>query len=222
MATTLYMKLHAIQVAIEKFKKDGDTSSPENKKGYKYVTGDQVLSAVKPLMNEHKLILKQEVVSLINVRQDYKNRWGDKAEILSTLNMKFTWIDCESGEKDESLFSANGQNDWDKGVGSALTYGERYFLLKFFHIPTDDDDLDALEKKRKAEQQQQNQNQNTNQNQKQQQKKVLSFDQASTLLKGCKTIDVLAQTFRSLTPEMQKQTEAIKNELKTSLTEKKE
>ena len=34
-------------------------------------------------------------------------------------------------------------NNWDKGLGSALTYGERYFLLKFFHIATDKDDVDA-------------------------------------------------------------------------------
>ena len=56
--------------------------------------------------------------------------------------MKFTWIDVETGEKDECLWGANGQNDWDKGVGSAMTYAERYFLLKYFHIATDEDDID--------------------------------------------------------------------------------
>ena len=56
--------------------------------------------------------------------------------------MKFTWIDIETGEKDENLFGANGQNGFDKGVGSALTYAERYFLLKYFHIATDEDDID--------------------------------------------------------------------------------
>jgi len=61
--------------------------------------------------------------------------------------MKFTWIDTETGDFDENLFGANGQNDWDKGVGSALTYGERYFLLKFFHIATDEDDIDNPDRK---------------------------------------------------------------------------
>ena len=63
-------------------------------------------------------------------------------EILSKVMMKFTWIDSETGEKDENLFGANGMNAFDKGVGSALTYAERYFLLKFFHIATDEDDID--------------------------------------------------------------------------------
>jgi hypothetical protein len=61
--------------------------------------------------------------------------------------MRFTWIDCETGEKDENLFGANGQNDWEKGLGSALTYAERYFLLKYFHIPTDEDDIDNSSRK---------------------------------------------------------------------------
>jgi hypothetical protein len=61
--------------------------------------------------------------------------------------MRFTWIDTEIGEKDENLFGANGQNDWDKGVGSALTYAERYFLLKYFHIATDEDDIDNPNRK---------------------------------------------------------------------------
>lgn len=90
------------------------------------------------------IILKQEVLSIENERQDYSTSAGiNKSEILSKVMMKFTWIDCETGEKDENLFGANGQNGWEKGLGSALTYGGRYFLLTFFHIPTDQDDVDA-------------------------------------------------------------------------------
>src|SRR5665811_2026265 len=101
-----------------------------------------IRDSVKPMMNDLKLILKQEILSIENVRQDYNTRNGSKSELNSKVMMRFTWIDCESGEKDINLFGANGQNDWDKGVGSALTYGERYFLLKFFHISTDEDDID--------------------------------------------------------------------------------
>jgi hypothetical protein len=102
------------------------------------------------------IILKQEIVSIENVRQDYLTSlakdngvWGGKpkTEILSKVMMRFTWIDVNTGEKDENSFGANGQNDWDKGVGSALTYAERYFLLKYFHINTDEDDIDNPELK---------------------------------------------------------------------------
>ncbi len=132
----LYEKLHAIQCAVMGLKKDTKGNN------YQYVSGAKVLEHIKPLMNKHQLLLKQEVLSIDNVRQDYQTRNGSKSEINSKVMMRFTWVDCESGEKDENLFGANGQNDWDKGVGSALTYGERYFLLKFFHIDTDEDDID--------------------------------------------------------------------------------
>lgn len=137
----LYQKLLEIQKHVNGLAKDKAAY------GYRYVTGDKVLDHIKPLMNEHGLLLKQEILSIENVRQDYKVKAGDKSEILSKVQMRFTWIDCATGEKDENLFGANGQNDWDKGVGSALTYAERYFLLKFFHIATDEDDIDNPERK---------------------------------------------------------------------------
>jgi hypothetical protein len=132
----IYQKLLAIQQKVSGLGKD--------KKGnnFEYVTGNKVLEHIKPLMNELGLILKIEVLSIDNVRQDYQTRNGSKSEINSKVMMQFTWVDCETGDKDVNLFGANGQNDWDKGVGSALTYGERYFLLKYFHIATDEDDID--------------------------------------------------------------------------------
>ena len=137
----IYKKLLIIQQKINGLGKDKSTYN------YKYVTGDKVLGEVKPLMNELGLILKQEVLSIDNERQDYTTKSGSKSEILSKVMMRFTWIDTETGEKDENLFGANGQNDWEKGLGSALTYAERYFLLKFFHIATDEDDIDNDQRK---------------------------------------------------------------------------
>lgn len=141
----LYQKLLEIQKQI--------VGLGEDKKsfGYKYVSGSKVLSYVKPLMNEYGILLKQEVLDIENSRQDYQIKKGDKSEILTKAKMKFTWIDVNTGEKDENLFAANGQNDWEKGLGSALTYAERYFLLKYFHISTDKDDIDNPERKESDE-----------------------------------------------------------------------
>ncbi|CAB4183610.1 Essential recombination function protein [uncultured Caudovirales phage] len=137
----IYQKLLTIQKKIIGLGKDKAAFN------YKYVTGDKVIGEIKPLMNELGLLLKQEVLSIENTRQDYTTKNGSKSEILSKVMMRFTWVDCETGEKDENLFGANGQNDWDKGCGSAYTYGERYFLLKYFHIATDEDDIDNPDRK---------------------------------------------------------------------------
>lgn len=140
---TIYTKLHQIQQAIRGLGKDKSGGQ------YQYVSGSKLLPIVREHMNRLGLLLKQEIVDIENTRQDYTvgrdNR--PKSEILSKVSMRFTWIDIETGERDENLFAANGQNDWEKGLGSALTYGERYFLLKYFHIPTDEDDCDNIDRK---------------------------------------------------------------------------
>jgi len=142
----IYAKLLKIQQEVKGLSKD--------KKGnnYTYVTGNKILGFIKPLMDENSLILKQEILSIDNERQDYKTGIGtqyekEKSEILTKVMMRFTWVDCETGETDVNLFGANGQNEWEKGLGSALTYAERYFLLKYFHIATDEDDIDNPDRK---------------------------------------------------------------------------
>jgi len=137
----IYQKLHKIQKEVKGLSKDKKSHN------FEYVTGNKLLSFIRPLMDEYGLILKQEVLSIDNERMDYKTKYADKSEILSKVMMRFTWINIESGETDINLFGANGQNDWEKGLGSALTYAERYFLLKYFHIATDEDDIDNPDRK---------------------------------------------------------------------------
>ena len=144
---SIYKKLHTIQASVTALKKNAKGH------GYEYLNGDKLLDHIKPHMDSLGLILKQEVLSIENERMDYKTGVGTnyekpKSEILSKVMMRFTWVDVDSGEMDVNLFGANGQNDWDKGVGSALTYGERYFLLKYFHIATDEDDVDNPARKK--------------------------------------------------------------------------
>ena len=86
-----------------------------------------------------------------NERIDYNTKNGSKSEMLYKVWQKFTWIDTDTGDKDENEFFSAGQNDWEKGLGSALTYAERYFLLKYFHIATDEDDIDNSERKAKEQ-----------------------------------------------------------------------
>lgn len=146
---TIYKKLLQVQKEIKGLGKD-QTSGTGNF-GYKYVTGSKVLDHIKPILNEQGLILKQEITKVENERIDYTTKNGSKSEMLYKVWQKFTWIDTETGETDVNEFFAAGQNDWEKGLGSALTYAERYFLLKYFHIATDEDDIDNSERKAKEE-----------------------------------------------------------------------
>jgi hypothetical protein len=191
----IYQKLLAIQQKVSGLGKD--------KKGnnFEYVTGNKVLEHIKPLMNELGLILKIEVLSIDNVRQDYQTRNGSKSEINSKVMMQFTWVDCETGDKDVNLFGANGQNDWDKGVGSALTYGERYFLLKYFHIATDEDDIDNPDLKKTPPIQPQQP----------------TVDEVNAKIINAKTLAELQTLFLALPVNEQKLAFALKEQLKAVL-----
>lgn len=141
---SIYKKLLEIQKEVDHFVKD------EKGHNYEYTTGNQVLNKIRPLMNDKGLLLKQEVLDFTNELITYKTKYGEKTEVLTATKQKFTWIDSESGEKDEILFGGNGFNDFDKGFGSALTYSERYFLLKYFHVPTDELDPDKRQEEKKT------------------------------------------------------------------------
>lgn len=145
---TAKTKMNIFQKLLEIQKQVNGLGKDKSSFNYKYVTGSKVLEHIKPIMNEYGLILKQEVLSIENDKIDYLTSKGvSKIEVLSKVMMKFTWIDSETGERDENMFGANGFNEFEKGLGSALTYAERYFLLKYFHISTDEDDIDNPNRK---------------------------------------------------------------------------
>lgn len=139
METKLYKKLLEIQRSVRSLQKDEKAQGQ-----YDYVSGSKLLYFVRGKMDELGVLLKMEVTDGKFERIDYQTRNGAKSEMFVWLKLKFTWIDAESGELMQVPFASSGMNNWDKGLGSALTYGERYFLLKFFHIATDQDDVDAL------------------------------------------------------------------------------
>lgn len=140
----VYYKLHQVQSATRTLaaNAEGQTGSAR----YVYVSGAKLLGVIRPLMDKLGLILTQEVVGIKNEPITYMTRNGEKTEMFTTVQIRFTWVDVEDGSQIVNEFFANGMNGWDKGLGSALTYAERYYLMKTFHIATDEDDVDALVK----------------------------------------------------------------------------
>lgn len=136
--------MHQVQAATRSLaaNTEGQTGAAK----YNYVSGAKLLGVIRPLMDKLGLILTQEVVEIKNEPITYMTRNGEKTEMFTTAHIRFTWVDTEDGSQVVNEFFANGMNAWDKGLGSALTYAERYYLMKTFHIATDEDDVDALVK----------------------------------------------------------------------------
>lgn len=151
----LYEKLVEVRKSIPYLKKDKRSFN------YSYASGIQVLSAVRQKIDELGLLLVSHVLEIqhevveekIKEKPKYQNQSLQepkeeiKKERLVTIKMKFVWINAEDiNEKPlEVLWISMGQNAREKGIGAALTYAERYFLLKSFLIPTDELDPDAYQ-----------------------------------------------------------------------------
>lgn len=143
----LHQKLLDIQKSVDRFVKDNVVG--EGKSAYRAVGSEQVLETVRPLMNEHKLLLVPSVQSA-NVIVGATS--SGTARYLTELSMTMTWIDVESGESLAVPWYAQGVDlAGEKGVGKANTYAEKYFFMKFFHVPTPKDDPDDAARTRSGE-----------------------------------------------------------------------
>lgn len=136
----LYQKIIEIRKVASGFSKD------KKGFGYDYVSGNQILNKIKDKMNEVGLILQPSTKAGEHQLFCYTNKKGEeKVDIQVWGEMSYTWINAENPEEREVVEWAyyGQQDDISKSFGSALTYSERYFLLKYFGLPTDEDDPDG-------------------------------------------------------------------------------
>jgi len=136
----LYQKIIEVRKIASGFSKDTKGY------GYDYVSGNQILNKIKDKMNEVGLILQPSAQAGEHQLFCYTNSKGqDKVDIQVWGSMSYTWINAENPEEREIVSWAyyGQQDDISKSFGSALTYSERYFLLKYFGLPTDEDDPDG-------------------------------------------------------------------------------
>ncbi|WP_060862894.1 ERF family protein [Paenibacillus riograndensis] len=149
----LYQKIVQVRMIAEGFSKDGHSY------GYSYVTGNQVLAKIKNKMNELNLLLFPSTTVGEHHTHAYKTAKGkDVLDFVVKGEMSYTWINGDNPSERETVTWAyyGQQDDISKAYGSALTYSERYYLLKSLGLPTDEDDPDAKPEKPAQQSQQQN------------------------------------------------------------------
>lgn len=120
---------------------------------YSYVGSSDVLSALNTVINQVGLILKPEIVAH-QVRESQADKVKKepvakkRTTYFTELELMMTWINIHNPSEIVacSWYSQGVDIEGEKGVGKALTYAEKYFLLKFFNIATDDDDPDKYQK----------------------------------------------------------------------------
>lgn len=129
----LYQKLIEVRKSLSYFKKDTT--------GYKfqYVAGSKILAHLRTKIDELGLLLVPQIEKS-ELRSDNKG-------YVVEAKLTYRWVDAENPEDtlDVKFAGYGKQTDPAQAFGSLLTYSERYFLKKFFQIPTDDLDPDAFQ-----------------------------------------------------------------------------
>lgn len=146
----LYQKLVEVRKCVPYLQKENAGSQ------YKYVSSSQVLSNCKVKMDELGLLLIPGVTghkvteSIVEFKDEKTGNITKRTTTYFTeLDMTMTWVNAENPEECIcSMWYGQGVDiAGEKGVGKAMTYAEKYFMLKFFNIPTDKDDPDSFQDK---------------------------------------------------------------------------
>lgn len=131
----------------------------QNGQQYKYVGSSDVLGALHSKINEVGLqlvpsIIGHKVTEHVEVGSQYnkytkQNDEKKRVTYFTELDMIMKWVNVDDpADFIECPWYAQGVDiAGEKGVGKALTYGEKYFLLKYFNIATDKDDPDSFQDK---------------------------------------------------------------------------
>jgi hypothetical protein len=149
----IYQRLAIVRAAVPYLQKS------QKGQQYQYVGSSDVLGALHSKINEVGVqlvpsIISHKVTEQIEVGSQYnkytkQNDEKKRVTYFTELDMVMKWVNNDDpSDFIECPWYAQGVDiAGEKGVGKALTYAEKYFLLKYFNIATDKDDPDRFQEK---------------------------------------------------------------------------
>ena len=136
----IYEKMAEITAEINTVAKNLNVDTGKGK-GYKAVSEADVLAAVKPIEKKHGVYsypYEREIVDsgeLVNQTQ-----YGERKSLFLRVRTIYRFVNTEKPEEYLDIVTyGDGVDSQDKAPGKAMTYGDKYALLKAYKIQTGDD-----------------------------------------------------------------------------------
>lgn len=150
----IYEKLSAITAELQTVAKNLTVETTKGK-GYKAVSERDILDAVKPIEAKHGIysfpvsrsVLESQTLESEN---EYNGNKTKKTTFFTRIETIYRFVNIENPDEyiDTVTFS-EGIDSQDKGSGKAMTYADKYALMKAYKISTGDDpDQNASEETR--------------------------------------------------------------------------
>ena len=136
----IYEKLSAISNELSTVAKNLEVGFGANK--YKAVGEADVLKAGKPLEAKYKVysyphsrsIIESGEIESVNAKGEVKKQFFERIETV------YRFVNIEKPDEFVDITTyGDGIDSQDKSVGKAMTYGDKYALLKAYKIVTGDD-----------------------------------------------------------------------------------
>lgn len=141
---TLYEKILSVMASVEYLKKDDFVETGAGK-GYKALTDEKVLTAIRPALVSAGLIMLPIKVDQTRTDEtvnafDSKGRPIERINRVTSVKAVYRIINVENPQEFVDIESAGtGVDTQDKGVGKAMTYAKKYAILNSFLIPSGED-----------------------------------------------------------------------------------
>lgn len=143
MADNIYKKMSAITVELTAVAKNLNVGI--GKAAYKAVGEADVLSAVKPLEEKHGVYsypYSRKIVDsdLVTTTTEYDGKVTEKTNRYLRIETVYRFVNIDNPEEYIDITTyGDGIDSQDKAVGKAMTYSDKYALLKAYKIITDED-----------------------------------------------------------------------------------
>ena len=157
----IYQKMAAITAELKAVEKDLTVKTSQSS-SYKAVSERGILDAIKPLEEKYGIYsypVSREVLESHLLKNDsvYEDAKGNKTTTPKTSYMTriktvYRFVNIDNPEQYiETITFAEGIDTQDKGSGKAMTYADKYALMKSYKISTGEDvdegtDAQVLEK----------------------------------------------------------------------------
>ncbi len=135
----IFEKMSAITAELQTVGKNLTVGEGKNK--YKAVSERDILDAVKPIEAKHGVYsypYSREVLESNMLETD--TQYGTKTSFMSRIKTVYRFVNIEKPDDYiETTTFAEGIDSQDKGSGKAMTYADKYALMKAYKISTGED-----------------------------------------------------------------------------------
>lgn len=140
----IYQKMAAVTADLQTVAKNLTVDTGRGK-GYKAVSERDIIDAVKPLETKHgvysypaaRRVIESQILESEN---EYQGKIAKKTTFYERIETVYRFVNVDDPtDYIETTTFAEGIDSQDKGSGKAMTYADKYALMKAYKISTGDD-----------------------------------------------------------------------------------